>query len=189
MLSMTTYPKDYIDGCQAKIDRQVAAYKRLRAGTGDDAAGTGFDHVFFNNMVLVLDAYFVHRARALELKDGNPLNEVRVMCNSMMSNDDFEPDRLIRPGEFPVHHEGEGQPVCLDDCRERLQAGLEFVYRTAGPEVEAWLRLEQARNMKLNSPAPRTDFAKTRVSPSSPTIRTAPTSACPSHTAVKAAMF
>ena len=29
----------------------------------------------------------MHRSRTIEQKDGNPLNEVRVLCNSMMSND------------------------------------------------------------------------------------------------------
>ncbi len=89
MLSMTNYPKDYIDRCQAKVDAHVAAYNRLHTATADDAAAKAFEPVFFNNMVLVLDAYFVHRARGLELKDGNPLNEVRVMCNSMMQHDDL----------------------------------------------------------------------------------------------------
>ena len=37
-------------------------------------------------MVIVLDGYFMHRSRILEKKDGNPLNEVRVLCTSMMSN-------------------------------------------------------------------------------------------------------
>jgi hypothetical protein len=37
-------------------------------------------------MVLVLDNYFVHRSRTIEKKDGNPLDEVRVLCNSMMDN-------------------------------------------------------------------------------------------------------
>jgi hypothetical protein len=36
--------------------------------------------------VLILDALFVHRTRAIEKKDGNPLNEVRIMCNSMLHN-------------------------------------------------------------------------------------------------------
>jgi hypothetical protein len=38
-------------------------------------------------MALVLDHYFCHRPRTLEKKDGDPLNEVRVLCNSLMSND------------------------------------------------------------------------------------------------------
>jgi hypothetical protein len=29
---------------------------------------------------------FVHRSRTLELKDGNPLNEVRMLANAMMYN-------------------------------------------------------------------------------------------------------
>jgi hypothetical protein len=40
-------------------------------------------------MVLALDSYFVHRARAMEKKDGNPLNEVRMLCNSMMNNNNM----------------------------------------------------------------------------------------------------
>ena len=37
-------------------------------------------------MVLTLDGYFVHWAGGIEKKDGNPLNEVRMLCNSMMNN-------------------------------------------------------------------------------------------------------
>jgi hypothetical protein len=113
MLSMTTYPKDYIDGCQTKVDAHVAAYERLRAAADDDTAADAFEPVFFNNMVVVLDAYFVHRARALELKDGNPLNEVRVMCNSMMQNDDV----LTKDKSIKLSPE---QSVCRIEFGERI---------------------------------------------------------------------
>ena len=38
-------------------------------------------------MVLVLDRYFVHRIRPVTGKDGNPLNEVELLAESIMDND------------------------------------------------------------------------------------------------------
>lgn len=37
-------------------------------------------------MILTLDSHFIHRARALEKKDGNPLNEVRMLTSLIMNN-------------------------------------------------------------------------------------------------------
>ena len=45
-----------------------------------------FETLFFNNMTLVLDRYFVHRLRIVAYKDGNPLNEVEMLCDSLMNN-------------------------------------------------------------------------------------------------------
>jgi hypothetical protein len=95
MLSMSTYPQDYIDRCRRLMDGQLASYRALVAATGEadgDRAGLGaavadFEPRFLNSMVLVLDQLFVHRARGKEGKDSNPLNEVRVLCRSIMEND------------------------------------------------------------------------------------------------------
>jgi hypothetical protein len=96
MLSVTSYGHEYIEAARKKIDDQVGAYgavaaagARLRGAEKEefDASMRDFEVVFFNNMVLVLENHFVHRTRALEKKDGNPLNEVRLLCTSMMSND------------------------------------------------------------------------------------------------------
>ncbi|MDX6527183.1 MAG: hypothetical protein QOI43_2694, partial [Gaiellales bacterium] len=43
--------------------------------------------LFLNNLTLALDRYFVHRIRVVTGKDGNPLNEVELISDSLMSND------------------------------------------------------------------------------------------------------
>ena len=46
-----------------------------------------FQPLLFNNMTLILDRYFVHRLRTVTGKDGNPLNEVELLSESLMNND------------------------------------------------------------------------------------------------------
>ncbi len=90
MLGMRNYTKEYIAACRARVDADLSAYRQLVAGTktqpANDKAHEAFETTFFNNMVLLLDHFFVHRLRTVEGKDGNPLNEVRMLCDSMMSN-------------------------------------------------------------------------------------------------------
>ncbi|TLZ59506.1 MAG: hypothetical protein E6K13_09725 [Methanobacteriota archaeon] len=47
----------------------------------------GLETTFFNNLVLKMEYMFVHRFSGIEGKDGNPLNEVRVLCNSILLNE------------------------------------------------------------------------------------------------------
>jgi hypothetical protein len=103
MLSMDKYPQEYIDECRANVDAAVSAYENLaRTARAQHEAPLGavlesFEPFFYNNMVVVLEGYFVHRARAVERKDGNPLNEVRVLCNSIMqSGSTLAPDTTIK---------------------------------------------------------------------------------------------
>ncbi len=88
MLSVSKYPKAYVDACQRNIKRQIVTYRKLgplqRAGS--------FEAQFLNHMLLALDHYFCHRGRGPELKDGNPLNELRMLCNSIMEGE----GRLLR---------------------------------------------------------------------------------------------
>jgi hypothetical protein len=85
MLAANKYPHDYVEECRRRVALQMSAYQTLaKAASGRSVEP--FEHEFFNNMALVLDYLFVHRTRALEKKDGNPLNEVRMICNSLLQN-------------------------------------------------------------------------------------------------------
>ncbi|MGZ5317213.1 MAG: hypothetical protein ACXWZD_02205 [Actinomycetota bacterium] len=90
MLAVNHYDKAYIDGCRARIDAKVAAFRDVvKAGSGPKlgAAIEAFEPRFFNALVLQLDYSFVHRTRNLEGKDGNAMNEVRVLCSSLLNGD------------------------------------------------------------------------------------------------------
>jgi hypothetical protein len=82
VLGMKKYPKAYIAACRSRVDANLHAYDK-QVGK---APSKELEARFFNDQVLLLDYMFVHRLSGIEGKDGNPLNEVRVLCNSMLLN-------------------------------------------------------------------------------------------------------
>ncbi|MDT4987282.1 MAG: hypothetical protein QOI74_1376 [Micromonosporaceae bacterium] len=93
MLGRKTYTREELDHSKAAIGQQLEAYKTLVeavAGATTDtkvnSARADFEAQFFNNLTLALDRYFVHRLRTVTGKDGNPLNEVEMICDSLMNN-------------------------------------------------------------------------------------------------------
>jgi hypothetical protein len=62
MLCVNNYTRKYIEECRSKVAKHVAAYRALICSIEQER---------------------------LEKKDGNPLNEVRILCNSMMNNNDL----------------------------------------------------------------------------------------------------
>jgi hypothetical protein len=94
MLGRKDYTHEEFDQCKLTIGQQLAAYKALVkavAGATTDtkvnSALDAFEPLFFNNLTLALDRHFVHRVRMVTGKDGNPLNEVEMICDSLMNND------------------------------------------------------------------------------------------------------
>jgi hypothetical protein len=85
MLMVSSYAKDYVEACRAQVAAQLASYRRVLGATPLEI--DEFERQFFNHMILALDRYFVHRSRTIEGKDGNPLNEVRMLCDAIMAND------------------------------------------------------------------------------------------------------
>jgi hypothetical protein len=85
MLGRKNYTHAEIDTARIVIERQLAAYDQVVAkstGTARDE----FDAIFFNQLLLALDRPFVHRIRPVTGKDGNPLNEVEMLCDSLMNH-------------------------------------------------------------------------------------------------------
>jgi len=96
VLGRENYTKEEIDTGRAMVEADLRAYRRL-----PEAAKTKeFEAVFFNRAVQLLDYMFVHRLRAVEGKDGNPLIEVRVLCNSILLNDGTL--QVETPPEWPM---------------------------------------------------------------------------------------
>ncbi|TQM57251.1 hypothetical protein [Humibacillus xanthopallidus] len=113
MLGMKEYDGDYIDACRSRVETQTAMFREVAQAARDhgDADLSGLEGAlesleseYFNNMLLVLEGYFVHRLRGVEGKDGNALNEVRVLARSLMENGgtlmedpqiSLDPDRTV----------------------------------------------------------------------------------------------
>ena len=96
MLGTNRYPAAYVQAARDEIAANIRAYRDLVAAaskasgmslTRIDAALSAFEPAFFNNLLIALEMRFVHRLRGQEGKDGNPLNEVRMLAASLMDND------------------------------------------------------------------------------------------------------
>lgn len=128
MLAVDHYDQTYVDGCRERVGTQVAAYQELIAAARDardpreerlGAAIDTFEPLFFNNMVLVLDDSFLHRSRNLEGKDGNPLNEVRMLAGSILKTGRvLAADKTIKyKAETSVLGLAIGDEIVLDEAQ------------------------------------------------------------------------
>jgi len=116
MLCINRYPQRYVDACRLAMEAQLAAYREMSKAAGAKAAS--FEPLFFNNLALVLDRCFVHRARGAEGTDGNPLNEVRMLCNAILENEGLmAADKTIKyDAAKSVTKIALGQPVRLTEA-------------------------------------------------------------------------
>jgi hypothetical protein len=93
MLGRKDYTREELAQGKKAVRQQLAAYKKLvkaiDGGATDPTVAEAlneFEPLLFNNMTLVLDRYYVHRLRSSTGKDGNPLNEVELLADSLMNN-------------------------------------------------------------------------------------------------------
>ncbi len=83
MLGRKTYTPAEIADARTLVDDQVKAWRAV-AKSADAKACARFEAQYFNMLLLAMDRPFVHRVRAVSGKDGNALNEVEVLCESLM---------------------------------------------------------------------------------------------------------
>ena len=93
MLGRKDYTREALASAQREVKQLLSSYRKLAKAvqdTGDPKAGAaleGFEPVLFNSMALALDRRFVHRLRSVTGKDGNPINELELLADSLMNND------------------------------------------------------------------------------------------------------
>jgi hypothetical protein len=122
MLGVKTYERDYIDSCRAQMEDMLARYAAVVDAAGDAwsrAALAELEPKLLNQLVVALDACFVHRIRAIEGKDGNPLNEVRMLAASILQHGAvLTLDKTIKYKlERSVLGIAAGEPIALDPAR------------------------------------------------------------------------
>lgn len=79
MLSQKTFPKEYVEAARQRTEAHLSTL----SGAGGDE---DLQQQVLENVVLALELTFVHRMRGQEGKDGNPLNEVRMLADSLVTN-------------------------------------------------------------------------------------------------------
>jgi hypothetical protein len=81
MLAVKSYPEEYVAQCRAQFKAIVKGFAAVDGFPGE------LESRVFNELILALDNRFCHRMRGQEGKDGNPLNEVRMLATSIMNGD------------------------------------------------------------------------------------------------------
>jgi hypothetical protein len=119
MLGRKNYTREEIDHARATVAAQVASFDQLaKAAAGKDAKATAaldaLAPVYFDNMVLVLDRFFVHRIRPVTGKDTNPLNEVELLAESLLQGSVLRTNKVIKwePAKSVLGLE-DGDPIAL----------------------------------------------------------------------------
>jgi len=134
MPARATFTIHEIERAKRAVDAQLKAYDAVADAaeiSPDDEdlnqAVDGFNRLFFNNLALALDRFFIDRDRDVTGSDGNPLNELHLICDSIMRDGglfrtdpaiDYAPEKSIL--KFQA---GDDVHLTADDFR-RLSAGV-----------------------------------------------------------------
>jgi hypothetical protein len=85
MSNVSFYTPTYIAACRQRFADQLQAYLSMVEGSSAPNVGE-FERKYCRALLLALDNCFATRSRSMEGRDGNPLNEVRILCKSIIIN-------------------------------------------------------------------------------------------------------
>ena len=100
MLARTSYDPSQIATARAAFAEMVEGWRSI-AARSEARARAAAEAQVFAQMLVALEGWFVHRARAQEGKDGNVLNEVRLLALGVTENG----GRFPEPGAVRWRHE------------------------------------------------------------------------------------
>ncbi len=133
MPARTAYTSDEIEACRDSCDALLAVW------AANDVEDSTLESLVFVQAVVVLDAWFAHRERDLEGDDGNPMNEVRVIADSVVGNAGtlrvlepirWAPERTVL--RFAVGDEVEMSANGFERLAAAYLAAIENTYREIG---------------------------------------------------------
>ena len=108
MLMRGDYPAEYVDAVRAMVTDNVTSYAALGLPEEND-----FERGYVHQLLLALDSYFTHRGRGQEGKDGNPLNELRLITDSLQGNDARGPIVPLLAGNKTIKYRPESSVLGL----------------------------------------------------------------------------
>ena len=117
MTDRTSYTPDELEACRDAADGLLAAWQ------ANDIEDETLENLVFSQAVVALDAWFAHRSPEVEGEDGNPLNEVRLLADSIIANDGVlrVPDHVRWvPGRTVLRLAAGDEVVVTADTYERL---------------------------------------------------------------------
>ncbi len=99
LLGSKKFDRGYINACRSAVEEELRARRKIvgkeKSGTDDARVLEG---AFFNHLCIDSEYMFVHRLSAIEGKDENPLNEMRVLCNPILLNQGW-----LQVQKRPIH--------------------------------------------------------------------------------------
>lgn len=127
MLAVNRYSPEYLERCRNTFHATIAA-------CGKGLSSTKGEPLVTQQLIVALDGWFAQRTRGMEGKDGNPMNEVRLLASSITQHAGVltleKGIRLTPEGSVLGLAAGDRIAPSLHDLAHLVDAFLDAIERT-----------------------------------------------------------